>query len=81
MKKIRLKIIPKPEDGTASIFTRGDSPNRDPFIVSQDGSYKFVCGFCEFVIATKIEFAQIRDIVFHCPKCKKYNISNSPTPN
>lgn len=80
-KKVRLKIIPKPEDGTATIFTKGDSPNRDPFIVSKDGSYKLVCGSCEFAIATNVEFNQINDTVFHCPKCKRYNVSNTPKPN
>lgn len=76
MKNIRLKIIPKPLENTASVITRGDSPNKDPFFIGT-GSYKLACGFCGFIIANGVEFKQFKDIVFHCPKCNKYNTSNN----
>lgn len=76
MKKIKLKIIPKPDGGTATVLTKGESENRDPIIAGDNGSYELVCGSCEFTLATKVEFVQINDIVLHCPVCESYNISN-----
>lgn len=80
--KIRLKVIPEPAEGTASVFTKGDSDNRDPFMKSESGSYDLVCGSCEFPITIKMESPhlphQLKDIVFHCPECNKYNVSNTP---
>ena len=78
IKKIKLKVIPKPDEGTAAVFTRGDSKNYEPYITSEGGSYKLVCGFCELTLAEKVEFSQIQNIVLQCPKCKKYNLSSPP---
>jgi phage FluMu protein Com len=78
LKKIRLKIIPKPDEGTATVFTKGNSPNREPFIKGE-GSYKLTCGFCDFVLAQGVELSGVTGIVLHCPKCKKYNLSSPPT--
>lgn len=75
-KKIRLKIVSKPDPATTTILSRGDIPNRDPFIISEGGSYNLVCGSCEFMLARNVEFVQIKQFVFHCPKCKRYNVSD-----
>lgn len=75
--KIRLKIVPQPVEGMATVFTKGDSDNKDPFFKG-DGSYKFSCGFCDHILVQGTEFNQFNGIIFQCPRCKKYNISNNP---
>ncbi|MFS8215611.1 hypothetical protein [Paenibacillus sp. S29] len=79
MKKIKLKIVPEPQDGKVTVFVKPNNDDKRPFVVGS-GSYKFACGFCDHILARGVEFKQVQNLAFKCPRCSKYNISNNPTP-
>jgi predicted RNA-binding Zn-ribbon protein involved in translation (DUF1610 family) len=69
--KIRMKVIDKPEEGTATVFVKR-GVDLTPFFKGE-GPVQFVCGKCKHILASKVEFAQVTNIVFKCPKCGEYN--------
>ena len=70
MMKIKLKIIPKPSEGTRTVV----KPKAGPAFKG-DGKTDYICGQCGAVLAEKMRRGevQIKNIVVCCPKCEEYN--------
>jgi len=66
--KIKLKIIPKPPEGTRTVIESNVSP-----AFKSEGNVDYICGNCGALIAEKVRRGQIRNIVVLCPKCGHYN--------
>ena len=64
-----LKVIPEPEEGTASVLVQ---KNKVPTFKG-DGEDNYLCGKCKFTICEKIKHGQFVNIVFKCPNCESYN--------
>jgi hypothetical protein len=67
----RLRVIPEPEEGTASVLVPGDDFT-GPFITGV-GPETYVCGSCTAILLLNVTPGQIVGIVFQCPVCKAYN--------
>ncbi len=70
MKEIKLKIIPRPSEGTRRVM----NPEVTPAFMG-DGDNNYVCGQCGTILAESIrsEYVGIKNIVVCCPKCGEYN--------
>ncbi len=66
--RIKLKIIPKPSEGTRTVIESKVSP-----AFKGEGGSDYICGNCGTVLAEKIRRGQIKNIVVYCPKCGQYN--------
>jgi len=64
-----LEVIPKPKEGTATIF---EQKNKEPF-VSGDAEDNYLCGNCLFILGKNVLRKQLKGIVLICPKCGKFN--------
>jgi hypothetical protein len=67
-----MKLIPKPKEGTRTVFAKPNVLDIAPYI-SGIGKSNYVCGGCGHLLLKNIDFGQIDNIVFPCPKCGKYN--------
>ena len=64
----KLKIIPKPEPKTRTVFTGKVLP-----FIKGVGDVNLLCGNCDAILVKGINEEQIRNIVIQCPICKFYN--------
>lgn len=64
----KLKIIPKPEPKTRTVFTGKVLP-----FIKGVGNINLLCGNCNAILVKGINEGQIRNIVIQCPICKFYN--------
>ena len=69
----KLKVIPKPKEGTRTVFVR--KPNEKSFSTyfNGKGDLNLICGYCETMLCEGINAGQIRNIVLQCPVCNNYN--------
>lgn len=73
-RSVRMKVIPKPKDGTAAVFIKKDPTDFIPYIEGENGSYNYLCGKCNLLLIKNVNPDQIGEgIVLHCPKCGEYN--------
>ena len=68
-KRIKLKAIPQPIEGSRTIFAIHDMDS----LVKGIELETYSCGNCEFVLAENIIPNTYNNIVFQCPSCKSYN--------
>ena len=68
-KRIKLKVIPQPAEGSRTLFTTHD---KDALVKGIENE-TYLCGNCEFVLAENVIPNTYTDIVFECPSCKSYN--------
>ena len=72
-KRIKLKVIPQPKEGSKTIFTTGDKDS----LVKGIELETYTCGNCDFVLAENVIPNNYDHIVFQCPLCKSFNnVSN-----
>lgn len=71
MPKIKLREIPKPEEGTRTVLVySGDGT------VAMSGvatGHDYVCGVCDSVILEAIPKGQVVNVVFRCNNCGAFN--------
>lgn len=67
-RKVKLKIIPKPEPNTRTVFVTTVLP-----VIKGVGNVDLICGNCKAVLIDGINKGQISNIVIQCPICKFYN--------
>lgn len=73
MPDVRLRIIPKPDEGARSVI-QGEAK---PFIKGT-GQTNCLCGKCGEVLLEAIKPGQVKNVVFRCPTCGSYNeLTNS----
>lgn len=68
-KRIKLKVIPQPAEGSRKLFTTHDKDS----LVKGIELVTYTCGNCDFVLAENVIPNTYTDIVFQCPSCKSYN--------
>lgn len=77
-KRIKLRIIPKPAEGTRTIFVKGEDSTKEkrlkPYFKGS-GDTDYVCSMCGHVLVEAMNVGQLSNLVFKCPKhkCGKYN--------
>lgn len=71
MSIIEMRAIPKPKEGTRTIFTTKNNKDDFVFIVG-NGNNDYVCSICKKVICKNVDSGQVSNIVFQCPKCENY---------
>jgi hypothetical protein len=69
-----MKVIKIPEKGSRAILKSGDT-TKDFAFIEGEGNVDYICGnsTCGNVICRNVFEGQIKDIVFLCPRCNKYN--------
>jgi len=72
MHNYKLKIIPKPKEGEATVLVL-DKHGKYPTIKGQ-GKDNLLCGICGNIICENIDHRQIENMVFKCPNCESYNL-------
>lgn len=70
MIKRKLKVIPKPIEGTKAILIK---KNGDSIIIFGKGNINLVCGKCGSTLAKGISEGQVRNLVLYCNNCESYN--------
>lgn len=71
MSDYSMKVIPKPEEGTAAVLK---STKKGKFaIIKGNGSDNYLCGACRNIICQNVNRRQIVNLVFVCPNCGSYN--------
>ncbi len=68
MPNIKLEVVPKPKEGTRIVLKLLATPG-----FSGEGDYDLLCGSCEKVLAEKIVYGHLQEVVLHCPKCDTHN--------
>jgi hypothetical protein len=74
MPQIKLKIIEKPKDGTATVLEQRSFFG--PIVTGQDttgNAVDYLCGKCEVVLAKNVRKDQLKNIVLYCNRCGAYN--------
>ena len=71
MTDIKLKIIPKPDDGRRSIIM--PPSENEPTIIKGPGNIDLICGNCGAILAKEVEENQIKNVVLYCNQCNNYN--------
>lgn len=66
--KIALNIIPEPVEGSRAVIVSESIP-----VFKGNGKVDYVCGNCGALIAEKIDYKQIVNVVVICPRCGQYN--------
>lgn len=70
---VMLVVIPKPDEKTRTILTKGNSGQLAPHFVGK-GDVHLLCGDCSFTLVEgATQAAQFANLVFHCPRCGAYN--------
>jgi len=67
MPAIRLLVIPKPAEGTRTVFEVKTPPT-----IKGSGNLRMICDKCEEILVDGVLEGQIRNIVIRCPKCGSY---------
>lgn len=67
----KLKIIPKPQEGTRTVLVTKAGAGLTFF--GDEGDLNLVCGNCGAILCEKMKEGQIRNIVLQCPICRLYN--------
>jgi predicted RNA-binding Zn-ribbon protein involved in translation (DUF1610 family) len=76
---IRLRSIPRPIDGTRTVFTAGDdAPKRFTFIRGDSPGLSFDCAKCGTPLMIDVERGQVTNIVLRCNNCGTYNEADVP---
>ena len=71
MSNYSMKVIPKPEEGTAAVL---NSPQKGKVPIFKDiASDNYLCGACRNIICQNVNRGQLINLVFICPKCGSYN--------
>lgn len=73
MADVRLKVIPKPAEGTAPVI-RTDK-GKDFVFIKGAGPDNLLCGNCGKILCEKMTLDQIRGVVFECPNCGAFNLT------
>lgn len=71
LRKIKLKIIPKPKEGTRTVLV--PARGRVLPVIKGAGKTDYVCGNCDAVLMEGMSERQVRDIVICCSICGLYN--------
>jgi len=66
----KLKVIPKPAEGTRVVLKRAKG---EGVIISGKGELNLVCGKCDAVLAKGVKEGQVKNLVLHCNNCGSYN--------
>lgn len=69
----KLKVIPKPKEGTRTVLVLKPNPDKPSTIIKGQGELNLICGYCESVLCESVTTGQIRNIVLKCPVCNNYN--------
>lgn len=69
----KMKVIPKPKEGTRTVFEKKGNNEKIPPFIKGTGDLYLLCGYCETVLCESVNSGQIRGIVFKCPVCNNYN--------
>jgi len=74
--QFKMRVIPKPEEGTRTVFQwkegTPEKTRRGPMMKGR-GLSDYKCGNCGHVILYGVNLNQVKDIVFPCENCGKYN--------
>ena len=68
----KLRIIPKPEEGTRSVFVT-ERTDKDFVYLTGNGTVDFICGNCGHILVKAFNENRIQNLVFCCNQCGKYN--------
>jgi DNA-directed RNA polymerase subunit RPC12/RpoP len=74
----KLKLIPRPVEGTRAVLTRGNEPHPRADTVlfrSQSGKEKpvYTCGNCDAELMIGVPLRQAHSMVLQCAACGAYN--------
>ena len=72
MSSYSLKVIPKPQEGTAAVLILSKKGKFS--IIKGQGADNYLCGTCENIICENVDRGQIINLVFKCPDCSSYNV-------
>ena len=67
----KLKVIPKPKEGTRTVLL--SKTGQVGVFFSGSGNINLVCGNCGKKLCENMNDGQIQGIVFQCPVCRLYN--------
>jgi uncharacterized ferredoxin-like protein len=67
----KLKIIPKPKEGTRTVLVT--KAGQGVIYFKGNGDTNLICGNCGTILCENINEGQIRNIVLQCPICRLYN--------
>lgn len=71
MPNVVLVVIDEPERGTRPVLYSGKGALRP--LISDDGDINLLCGECGFYLAENATGGQMHNVVFQCPRCKRFN--------
>jgi hypothetical protein len=70
---VKMKVIQKPVDGTASVFMNSTLVDFSPYVAGE-GNIDYVCGNCNHVLQKSVNVGQLNNVVLFCPPCGSYNV-------
>jgi hypothetical protein len=73
---VSMLIVPTPDPKKQAIFRHPANVPPEPFMKG-DGGTNYLCGECGMTLLERISGAQVSNIVFQCPRCKKYNATRT----
>ncbi len=73
MAKIRLRVIPEPEEGTRAILVKGGDEEGTVYIRGEHTGRVHVCGACDAPLMEGVSREQVGDAVLQCPACGAFN--------
>ncbi len=68
MATIKMTIISKPKEGSATVFEPGVAP-----AMRGQGDMNYDCGSCDTRLLENVGYKQVMGIIFKCPGCSAYN--------
>jgi uncharacterized Zn finger protein len=69
-RRIRLMVIPEPEQGTRSVLVY---TGEGTVVMRGPGNVVMECGNCGVPLLEGVKVAQIQNLVFRCPSCGSFN--------
>ncbi len=77
LEHIRLKVIPRPAEGTRTVFVvPNTSAVRTMFRGEAKSGISFDCGNCGVPLMQDVLLGQVGDLVLKCGACSAYNEVN-----
>jgi DNA-directed RNA polymerase subunit RPC12/RpoP len=74
IRRIRLRVIPEPKQGSRSVFV---TDNKSPDFVFINGqsprTNRYDCGRCGKALMLNIDKNSVSNIVIKCPRCGSFN--------
>ncbi len=73
MAKIRLRVIPEPEEGTRAVLAKNEGDDETVFFSGEHTGRIYVCGACNAPLMEGVSREQVGNVVLTCPACGAFN--------